>query len=114
MKSKRSHEGYLFVDHRNSPGLSEEVTLAAGRPLSAATGLFEAPTFTCSHCQVVVVINPLRNRERAYCAKCDHYLCDACGVVKAQNGECRSMEQVFDEALEQAVLSQQSGVITFS
>lgn len=114
MNSKRSHEGYLFVDHRNSPGLSEAMTLAAGRPASAAGGLFEAATYTCSHCQSIVVIEPKRTRERAYCAKCDHYICDACGVLKAQNGECRPMEKVFDEALEQAVQAQQSGCIILS
>lgn len=111
MKSKRSHEGYLFIDHRNSPGLTEAQTVAAGRPVGAATGLFEAPTYTCSHCQYVVVMHPNRQRERAYCAKCDHYICDACGVVKALNGECRPMEKIFDQVMEQAVRVQQSGSI---
>lgn len=111
MKSKRSHEGYLMVDNRNSPGLPDAVTIAAGRPLTAANGLFEAPTYTCSHCQYVVVMNPNRQRERAYCSKCDHYLCDGCGAVKALNGVCLTMEEVFDNVQEQVVRAEQSGII---
>lgn len=111
MKSKRSNEGYLFVDHRNSPGLTEAQTVAAGRPATAARGLFEAPTYTCSHCQYVVVMNPNRQRERAYCSKCDHYVCDGCGALKAMTGACLPMEKVFDEAMEQHVQAQQNGLV---
>jgi hypothetical protein len=100
MKSKRSHEGYLMVDNRAA-------AVAAGMPHGA--GLFEAPTYTCSHCQTVVIINPARNRERAYCRKCDHYLCDTCGAAAAQTGICRTFKQIIDETQERAVRAQQSG-----
>jgi len=107
MKSKRSHEGYILFDHSNSPGLPDDVARKAGLPVGAGRGLFEAPTITCSHCQTVLVINPLRNREREYCRKCDHYICDGCGAAIKAGGECKTMAQVFDEVCEDAIRDQQ-------
>ncbi len=104
MKTKRRHEGYLLVDHRNSPGVPDAQAIATGLPIGAGRGVFEAATYTCSHCQVVVVINPLRTRDREYCSKCDHYICDRCGAIKAATGECRTMQEVFDEADKALVL----------
>lgn len=62
--------------------------------------MFESATYTCSHCHFVVIINPLRNRERAYCSNCDRYICDACGAAKAITGECRNMERLIEETQE--------------
>lgn len=116
MKSKRSHEGYLLMNHKDSPGLSEaflqkEASKSGTPPLpmGAGRGLFEAPTITCSHCQKVVVINPLRNRDRAYCAKCDHYLCDdPCGLdYKVSGGACRSYKQLTEMLYEQGLKAQE-------
>ena len=78
------------------------MVVLAGLPVGAGQGLFEAPTYTCSHCQAVVVLNPKRNRERAYCAGCDHYICDRCGVRKAAGLPCKTFKQVIDETLEAA------------
>lgn len=88
MRSKRSQEGYLLIDHRASPG----TTLV---PEGAA---YESATITCSHCQTVVVLNPLRTRERGYCRRCDHYVCDnpACNV------ECTPYTKILDDQQEQA------------
>jgi hypothetical protein len=61
--------------------------------------LSESPTFTCSHCNAVVVMNPKRTRERAYCRGCNSYICDACGVVRALTFECRTLEQKIDQAI---------------
>lgn len=98
MKSKRSHEGYLLIDHRAGEGMGPR-----GTPLGAGS-LFEAPIVTCSHCQRGVVINPDRTRAREYCPKCDHYICDECGLARKLNGgECRTFNQIADEALEAAV-----------
>lgn len=75
--------GYLFVDHRASPGLPEDVARASGYdPLHCKEGkLFEADTLTCAHCRTGVVKNPLRTRERASCFKCGHhYICDICAA----------------------------------
>ena len=97
MGSKLSKEGYFMADHRDSPGLSSVMEHAAGLPPGAGRGMFEAPTCTCSHCCRVVVLNPLRRRDRAYCSKCDRYICDGCGAPMAVLGECRSIERIVDE-----------------
>src|SRR5260221_11085445 len=102
MKSKRSHEGYLLIDHRNSPGLTDAETHAGGLPAGSGRGMFEAPTITCSHCQTTLIVNPLRNRERGYCRKCDHYICDQCGVVLAATGICKPFKRYVDEQQELA------------
>lgn len=104
MRSQRSKEGWLLLDNRESPGVSDDLlrTVSPGLPPGAGRGLFEAPTITCSHCQTVVVLNPLRTRDRAYCQKCDHYLCDGCGAALAASGVCTPFVQVIEEAQEQA------------
>jgi hypothetical protein len=76
--------GYLLVDHRNSPGLPEDVARASGYdPALCKEGKkFEADTFTCSHCKGVLHKNPLRTRPRAECPKCNfHYICDGCAAA---------------------------------
>ena len=98
-KSKRSNEGYLMLDHSNSPGLDEKVIHEMGDdlPLNAGRGKFEAPTYTCSHCQTVSILNPLRKRERVYCTGCDHYICDTCGAIRVKTGKCKTFLQIADE-----------------
>lgn len=95
--SKRSHQGYLLIDHRNSPGIPDEVVVKAGMPAGAGRGVYESATYTCSHCQRVVVINPLRTRAREWCFKCDHYVCDGCAKVMATTGECLTFQRVINE-----------------
>lgn len=97
MISKRSQEGYLLVDNRGGPGLTDEQISVSTLPLGAGRGLFEAPTFTCSHCTRVVVLNPLRTRDRGYCGKCDHYVCDQCEAARVSTGECKTFKQYMDE-----------------
>lgn len=102
MPSLRRHEGYLLIDHSNSPGLSEELVRAAGLPPGAGQGVFEAPTYTCSHCGTVVVMNPDRKRERAYCSSCDHLICDRCGAIYGATRECKPFAKIIDETQEAA------------
>lgn len=99
MTSKRAHEGFLFMDHRESPGVPDAIGVPAGMPVGAGHGLYECPTFTCQHCDAVVLVNPKRNRERAWCKHCDHYMCDACGVILAYTGECRNAHRRIAEYL---------------
>jgi hypothetical protein len=101
MGSKRDHEGEIYIDSRHGP-ISEEVLRWAGLPLTAGRGEYRGAFFVCSHCQATVYINPQRNRERAWCRKCDHYLCDACGAQLAATGACKTYKQVVDEVLEAA------------
>ena len=101
-KSKRQHEGEVLIDHRYSPGISDEMVRTAELPVGAGKGVFEAPCFTCSHCQHVVVLHPLRNRERTWCRHCDHYICDPCGAILARTKECKTYTQFLEEIQEQA------------
>lgn len=102
MSSKRSHEGYLLMDHRAGDPVPDELVRDADLPPGAGRGLFEAATYTCSHCQFVVVIEPKRTRERAYCRRCDHFICDGCGAIYAQNKICKTFKQIVEETLEAA------------
>lgn len=100
MSSLRRHEGVLVVDHRNSPGIREaDLTPALrARGFSATQGLVEAPTLRCCHCGTIVILNPDRTRERHYCARCDHYVCDQPGCITT----CTPFTQTVDQAVEQA------------
>lgn len=115
MPSKKRHEGYLMIDHRASPGITAEFIRGCGKDpadfLIVGEGkMEESATITCSHCQRVVILSPTRTRAREYCPKCDHYLCDMCGKVRAQNGgECRTMVQIIEEVQEQAAINEQRG-----
>jgi hypothetical protein len=78
-------EGYLLIDNRCS-----------------GQGLIEAQTYTCSHCEAIVVKHPLRTRERHMCRKCDRHICDNCAAVMARTLECRPMAKIIDEVLNAA------------
>jgi hypothetical protein len=100
--SLRSHEGELLIDHRNSPGVPEEIMVATGLPAFAGKkdSVFECATFTCADCETVVYINPKRNRPRGYCPKCDHYLCDDCEAIRFMSGgQCFNRKIMIDRIL---------------
>lgn len=106
MFSKKEREGYVLIDHRESPGFScDEMPSAyrAGIPVGPGK-MFEGATNTCSHCQRVVVMNPDRLRQRAWCSNCDHYICDQCGVTMKLTGVCNSFERQIEKAFMQAAL----------
>lgn len=104
MFSKRELEGYLEIDHRDSPGITPEQARLAGRgTIPVGSGKkFQAPVANCSHCEAIVVMNPLRTRDRAYCGKCDRYICDLCEAERVRTGVCRPMKQVIDEFVDRA------------
>lgn len=104
MSSKLNKVGYLEINHRDSPGLNVEQSHQAGLggfPVGKGQ-LFQADTYTCSHCCRVVILNPLRTRDRAYCAKCDRYICDTCGAAMAVTGECVPFAKIVEEVQEAA------------
>jgi hypothetical protein len=111
MKSKRSKEGYIFLDNRHGPAHTHEQAAEfqrkTGHELIGAglRGVMESATITCSHCQKTVVLNPQRTRERGWCTKCDHYICDS----PACNAGCRPIRQVFELVQAQAFLDNQRG-----
>jgi len=99
MHSKRSLEGYLIVDNRHAPVPKHPTREFIG----AGQAVTELPTVTCSHCHAQLIVNPLRTRERPYCRKCDHYLCDGCAAVATLTGECTPMTKTLDLAQERAL-----------
>lgn len=77
------NEGYVMVDHRASPGLTEQQAQRFGyHPSQVGEGkVFEASTYGCPHCGGTVVMNPLRVRERGRCFKCNSNVCDVCAAI---------------------------------
>lgn len=105
MLSKRAREGYMLIDHRNSPGVNPELIRASGldAPVVGKNELFESATLLCGHCQAVVVLNPDRSRPRNWCSVCDHYVCDN---PWCNTGGCKSFARRLSEAYEQSMRNQ--------
>ena len=77
--------GHLLIDHRASPGISEDKARQMGlEPSLVGEGkVMEADTMMCAHCNRPVIMNPLRTRERAYCMSCGGaYICDLCNAER--------------------------------
>lgn len=112
MTSKRRQEGYLLIDNsfavRNAPNpfpTEADMTQARAHGLTfpgMQVPVFESATITCTHCNVVVVLNPNRTRERSYCASCDAYLCDGCGFQKRLGAACLPLAKQFDDIVRDA------------
>ncbi len=88
IKTQPSGGGYLLLDHRNCDDVP------AGLPR-----IFEADTYTCTHCSGVVVMNPARTRERYKCRGCSHHICDSCAAQRVAGGPCRTVMQQADELM---------------
>lgn len=100
MSSKKKQEGYLLIDNRFGPGVDAEFIKKTGKdaPVVGEGMTYESATVTCAHCQTVVILNPLRTRERGYCRKCDHYICDN----PICNQECIPFKKIIDDAYDTA------------
>lgn len=90
IKTQPTDLGYLLLDHRATDA-------PAGLP-----PVFEAATYTCTHCNAVVVLNPKRTRERYKCVGCNHLICDPCAAERHAGAPCKTALQKFDEFLAQA------------
>lgn len=99
MPTKPRREGYLLIDHRNSPGVDPELIRASGKaaPIVGPGQIFESPTITCCHCGVGVILNPNRTRPRGYCRSCDQYVCDS----PVCSAECKPFIKTLDIMQEQ-------------
>ena len=92
------HEGYLLIDHRASPGVPDAIAVKTGfDPKQLREGkILESATTKCAHCLCVVIKHPMRIRERAFCQKCNQYICDWCDAERCKpdykhaSGEARS------------------------
>ncbi len=86
--------GYLLVDHTNSPGIPDDLAAkweAMGIPVAPGGVKLELDTHTCSHCQSVVLKNPMRQRPREVCRKCMHVVCDHCVLF------CEPFQKIADQ-----------------
>ena len=89
--------GYYEIDNR-AVGMS-----------GAGVVHFEADTYTCSHCERVVILNPDRKRERYKCGGCSHHICDDCAAKKIAGGGCRTYAQFIDELRERDLRQPEPG-----
>lgn len=93
------HSGYLIIDHSSSPGISEDEIPDRLRTSAIATPegtISERDIQFCTHCQRSIILNPLRERPRGYCPKCDHYICDSCYSIYSKSFECIPVKKVLD------------------
>jgi hypothetical protein len=77
---KRDLEGYVEIDHRESPGLDQ--------PGRRKGQIFKSATMMCYKCQTQIILNPDRSRSRGYCRKCDHDICDRCSLMLKLGHTC--------------------------
>ena len=94
-------EGYIRIDHRDSPGFSEEDSIMRRSvlPFAGPGQVFECATNTCSHCDRIVIRNPDRVRERGHCHACNYFICDGCATTYHLTGECRCRTKRHDEII---------------
>lgn len=101
MSTLKQHAGYLVIDHTNSPGLTPADVAHVPNAVAVPGGKFlERDVLRCTHCERAIVLNPLRIRDRGYCPKCDHYVCDGCETIRVKTGECVPMRKLVDQAQE--------------
>lgn len=93
IQTQPTNLGYLQSDNRAAGG-----------------GNFEAATYTCTHCQRVVVLNPDRKRERYKCRGCNHLICDDCAVARTAGAPCRTFAQLADEVMTAAEKMSAGGI----
>lgn len=102
--SQRAREGYLQIDHRESPGIPEpNAKPHPDMPIVGRGVNFETATQRCTQCHRIVILNPDRQRPRNYCAKCDGYHCDGCTATNPY-GHCDTLDAVFDRLKRDAEL----------
>lgn len=82
--------GYFLIDNRASGDL----------PPGCRAPVFEADTYTCRHCEAVVVMNPDRKRERYKCVSCSHHICDPCAALMAAGKECYPFKKYVEDSLD--------------
>lgn len=96
---KTSHDGELTLDHRASPGIPEPLAQRMDLPphLVREGRVMTAATVGCPHCGSVVILNPMRTRERAHCFQCNMYICDICDAVRREADYVhRTMREICD------------------
>lgn len=77
--------------------------------------MLEADTFTCCHCDSVVVKHPQRVRDRHMCFKCGKLTCDQAGCVVECNPimQAVTLAQRFPDSGQAFLLRGPAGEILF-
>src|SRR6516162_10494901 len=81
-----SNDGEVMIDHRASPGIPEATANKMVLPpeMVREGSQMHAATMGCPHCGGCVVMNPMRQRERAHCFQCHSYICDWCDAARRE------------------------------
>jgi len=98
--SKKSHEGWVMVDHRASPGIPAEKARQLGYRAEDVRegGVYETVTYGCDHCGTCYVKNPWRTRPREHCFKCNRDICDGCyAAMQHPDYVHKTFRQLFEE-----------------
>ena len=105
MFSKRSQEGYLLIDHRDSPGISHEFLAKnnLGGPAVGAGKVYETAVWVCHGCQADIILNPKRTRPREWCMEHDSYLCDGCALTRKLTGSCVPLRKRLSDLFERLI-----------
>lgn len=98
MKTQRGKAGWLMLDHRESPGLSEAEIRRKGMGLKegAGRGLHETNVLHCAHCTKGMVVHPLFMIDLPFCALCDAHICDQCKTAQVVSGRHLPFSKVAD------------------
>lgn len=113
MRTKRSQEAYLLIDHRNSPGVTPEFMCAnkLDVPAVGAGQVFESAMTVCGHCGANVILNPDRSRAREWCWNCDSYLCDGCGGARKAGAACVPVKKKLSDAYDALMRNPGKGIL---
>lgn len=59
----------------------------------------EQDTFTCSHCNRIVIVKPLRPPEEmgGFCHGCSGLMCENCTRARELGGPCVTWQQILDK-----------------
>lgn len=100
----RGKEGYLQIDHRESPGVTaDQVAPRPDVPIVGRGINFESATVRCTQCHRIGILNPDRGRTQNYCAKCHGFHCDGC-MVANPFGHCFTLDARFDVLEKEALM----------
>lgn len=87
MLRKVDREGYVEIDHRESPGISHEEAARVGSRLAVGKGQrFQAATWKCCGCERQIILLKEQARHENYCSQCDSYMCDECLLRRKVTG----------------------------